>query len=154
MDDQAVTTLPTAPWSDPELIQASCLAVATIRGEAGQEPYEGKLAVARVIRERMRLRYSSDGSVAGTVLWPLQFSMWNTHDRNRIRVCKLRRDDPHWEECIRAWNEACAEPEPAPEFKGVVLYHASWMPKKPSWATRAIRAFQIGRHIFYKERSS
>lgn len=140
-----------APWSEPELIAASCLAVATIRGEAGTEPYAGKLAVARVIRERMRLKYSSDGTVAGTVLAPLQFSMWNTHDKNRIKVCKVTEGDPHVEDCKKAWLEACGEASPG-EFEGVVNYHADYIPT-PGWASRMTRIFKIGRHIFYKLRS-
>jgi len=42
--------------------------------EARGEMYEGKVAVARVIANRMAQRYESDGTIAGTVLAPNQFS--------------------------------------------------------------------------------
>jgi len=42
--------------------------------EAGGEPDEGKAAVARVVRNRMRRKFFSDGTVAGTVLAKDQFS--------------------------------------------------------------------------------
>lgn len=42
--------------------------------EARGEMYEGKVAVARVIANRMALNYTSDGTVTGTVLAPNQFS--------------------------------------------------------------------------------
>lgn len=149
--------LPPAPWSEPELlacdelIPGDRLAIATILGEAASEPYEGKLAVARVIRERMRLHYASDGTIAGTVLAPLQFSMWNTHDRGRIRVCKALSDHPGLADCKRAWFEVLRE-APPPDFERVVHYHADYIPK-PSWALNhalVARVFHIGRHIFYR----
>lgn len=42
--------------------------------EAGGEPDEGKAAVARVVRNRMRAKFFSDGTVTGTVLAKDQFS--------------------------------------------------------------------------------
>jgi spore germination cell wall hydrolase CwlJ-like protein len=42
--------------------------------EAGGEIDDGKAAIARIVKNRMALKYSSDGTVQGTVLWPDQFS--------------------------------------------------------------------------------
>jgi hypothetical protein len=42
--------------------------------EASGEPYEGKVAVARVVLNRMAARYESDGTIIGTVLKKFQFS--------------------------------------------------------------------------------
>ena len=42
--------------------------------EANLEPDDGKAAVARVIRNRIALRYESDGTMTGTVLKYDQFS--------------------------------------------------------------------------------
>lgn len=42
--------------------------------EAGSEPYEGQVAVAKVIKNRMDQRFHSDGTVHGTVLAKDQFS--------------------------------------------------------------------------------
>lgn len=42
--------------------------------EARGEPYEGVVAVARVIANRIALKYESDGTVVGTILKRDQFS--------------------------------------------------------------------------------
>lgn len=139
------------------LLPPVCLAAATIRMEADAEPYLGKLAVATVIRERMRLKYSSDGTVAGTVLRPLQFSGWNTADPNRIRVCQAMMEDPATQEALRAWKESATVP---PDFlHGAVLYHATPVILAhlglavPRWAHMASFIQQIGNHLFYRDDS-
>jgi spore germination cell wall hydrolase CwlJ-like protein len=137
-----------------QLIPAWMLAVATLMGEAGIEPYEGKVAVARVIRNRMRLRYSSDGTVEGTVFSPYQFSLWNTGERGRIKAVRLPLDNPRVQEAIRAWEHSRI---PARDFDHAVLYHAT--PKImaqlglkiPSWAKKEARIKQIHNHIFYTD---
>ena len=45
-----------------------------IYDEAQGEPIEGKRGVARVVTNRQRLHYHSDGTITGTVLAPDQFS--------------------------------------------------------------------------------
>ena len=131
-----------------ELIPAWCLAVATLLGEAGNEPYLGKLAVAKTIRNRMRLGYFSDGTVAGTVLRPVQFSMWNTKDRGRISACKALLDDERVREAQLAWFESATKsPELGTWFDEVTLYHADYV--KPYWAPNVKFVRKIGRHLFY-----
>lgn len=44
------------------LVPDDTWAILTIIGEAAGEPYVGQLAVAEVIRNRMRQRYASDGT--------------------------------------------------------------------------------------------
>lgn len=129
-----------------ELIAPWCLATATILQEAEGESYEGKVAVARVIRERMRQEHFSDGTVAGTVLKPYQFSGWNTRG-NRLRSCVADMAAPSVQSAILAWEESA---KPDPKFQDVMHYHADYV--NPSWASdkRLKRAFKIGRHIFYR----
>lgn len=129
-----------------ELIPAWCLAVATIIGEAGGEPYEGKVAVARVIRNRMRYRYTSDGTVAGTVLAPRQFSLWNTSELGRIRACQTPGDSALAQSAKRAWEES---ESPDPLLDEAVLYHADYV--LPEWAERVRLLKTIGRHLFYAD---
>lgn len=129
------------------LIPPECLAAATIRGEAGMEPYEGKLAVGKTIRNRMARRHFSDGTVAGTVLKPYQFSLWNTNDKGRIRACLADDSSPQVEECKRAWAESETWDGLPPE---VVYYHADYV--RPSWADTTVFVRKIGRHLFYKDR--
>lgn len=42
--------------------------------EAGLEPDDGKAAIARVVKNRMALKFESDGTISGTVLKRDQFS--------------------------------------------------------------------------------
>jgi spore germination cell wall hydrolase CwlJ-like protein len=42
--------------------------------EARGEPRDGQAAVGRVVLNRARLHYQSDGSIVGTILKPMQFS--------------------------------------------------------------------------------
>jgi len=135
-----------------EIIAPWCLAVATLVGEAGFEPYLGKLAVAKTIRNRMKMRYSSDGTVAGTVLRPLQFSLWNTSDPARIIACKTLLDNKNAREAHLAWFESAAKNHPElTGFDRVTMYHADYI-ATPGWAKRSIRVRQIGRHIFYRDK--
>src|SRR5690242_9293677 len=75
---------PSISTSSMRLISDTALAAVTIWQEARGEAYAGKLAVAEVIRNRIKERYASDGTVAGTVIRPKQFSGWNSSDSNRI----------------------------------------------------------------------
>lgn len=128
-----------------ELIPATCLAIATIYGEAAGEPYAGKLAVAEVIRNRMKTRHQSDGSVAGTVLKPWQFSLWNTDGTGRIRACKAGEGSVAGQECRRAWEES----EQSNTVQGALYYFADYI-HPPSWAAGMEHIRKIGRHLFYK----
>ena len=60
-----------------KLFDDDALAIATIWQEAEGEPYDAKVAVGEVIRERMRRKYNSDGTIAGTVGRRFQFSAFN-----------------------------------------------------------------------------
>lgn len=130
------------------LIPGWCLAAATIIGEAAAEPYAGQIAVARVIRNRMRLKYQSDGTVAGTVLRPFQFSMWNTGERGRIRVCDLDLESEEAARAIHAWYGSRLA---VPEWDAAVLYHT--VDVVPSWskAPQVHVLATLGRHVFYRD---
>ena len=131
-----------------QLITEAGLVTATIVMEAGGEPFEGQVAVAKVIRERMRLGHFSDGSLTGTVLRPMQFSCWNGDNPSRAMICALAPGDERCETAWDAWKES-EKSTILPE--GTVLYHADYV--KPKWALSERVKFvkQIGRHLFYKE---
>lgn len=131
----------------PKVIEPEQLAVATIIQEAANEPYKGKLAVARVIRNRMRLKYASDGTVAGTVLRDRQFSGWNNKpDKNRIQSVQYEISEKHVQDSLQAW---LMSEQPAKGFDKVVLYHADYV--KPAWAPKVKYVRTIGRHLFYED---
>ena len=133
------------------LVPGKIWAVMTIRQEADSEPYEGKVAVAEVIRNRAETYYFSDGTIEGTVLKPLQFSGWNTSDPNRIRVSKLDDSDYLTQEAIRAYEEAFTGR--SNRVLGANLYHAKTMIVYPNWSlsSKVTKITEIGNHIFYKE---
>lgn len=135
--------------SMPLLFSDEALAVSTIWQEARGEPFIGKLAVAQVIRNRVLLKYNSDGTVAGTVLAPYQFSGWNTNDPNRVVSVLINTADPVVDACRTAWllvnQKGVGDKFPA------VLFHASTMKEYPEWSksTKVKKVAEIGNHIFY-----
>lgn len=137
------------------ILSERALAVVTIYQEAQGELYAGKLAVAEVIRNRINQKYSSDGTVAGTVLRPLQFSGWNAKDPGRVRNAKLDDADPIVQECAKAWDEAMAGSD---TVKGAVLYYnpdPKLVPVTPDWAMpdSAKEVARVGRHLFFVPRA-
>jgi len=135
----------------PRLISDEGLAVATIWQEARGEPFLGKLAVAQVIRNRMDRKYNSDGTVAGTVLAPYQFSGWNTKDPNRPISGSLSSEDGVVASCRDAWFMAFQAGK-GDKFTAV-LFHANTMAEYPEWvkSEQVKKVAEIGNHIFYDD---
>ena len=123
-------------------------AVATVWQEARGESMEGKIAVARVIRNRMQIRYSSDGTVPGTVLKSYQFSGWNTQDHNRIPAARLDDDDSVVRQCQEAWRRSATED--AGVGDAVLYYAPQGVVKKPSWAVDENFVAQVDHHVFFR----
>ncbi len=137
------------------LLHDRALAIVTIYQEAQGESYLGKLAVAEVIRNRMLLKYASDGTVAGTVLRPMQFSGWNAKDPGRVRAVQIDDIDPIVQECAKAWDEASAGSN---TVKGAVLYYnpdPKLVPVTPDWAKphSSKEVARIGHHVFFVPQS-
>ena len=128
------------------LVSDLALAVITIFQEARGESFQGKIAVAEVIRNRMRMKYSSDGTVVGTVLRPYQFSGWNTQDPNRIPAMRIDDTDPVVQECVQAWHQS----ENSSFVGQAVLYlNKSIVHPLPNWARDDKEVARIGAHTFY-----
>jgi hypothetical protein len=120
------------------------------------------VAVAEVIRNRMERRYSSDGTVAGTVLRPKQFSCFDEPWRARLF-------QHHWDEDIvvqarQAWDIAFNDDgtgERSNLTGGAVLYHTIADPGRkvapvwpPVWAVKpgVVETARILGHVFYDDR--
>ena len=129
-----------------------CLAKA-IYYEARSEPLAGRLAVGRVIMNRMKSRFYPN-SVCEVVYQ-------NAHMRNRCQfsfACDGKADIPRH---MRAWNDAVKLSEQllcrsGQACKPMVVggkinisthYHATYV--KPRWSKVLPRTGQIGQHIFY-----
>lgn len=136
----------------PRILSEDALAIVTIAQEALGESYEGKLAVAEVIRNRMSKRYASDGSVAGTVLRAWQFSGWNTDSIGRTKMAKIDSDQAKVSDCVRAWEDAKTGTNIA---NGAVLYYAPNLVSTPKWARAefATQVAEIGGHVFFTPKS-
>lgn len=132
------------------LISDDVLAIATILQEAESEPYEGKLAVAEVIALRTKQKYASDGTVAGTVLWPMQFSGWNAKAKNRIRTVKANLNDPVVAECAKAWDEAKTGKTNV-SCGALLYYNPKIVTTPPLWATpaKSRQVATVGNHVFF-----
>ena len=132
-----------------KLISPDALAAATIWTEAQGESYIGKIAVGEVIRERMRRRYSSDGTVAGTVARRYQFSAANDDKINNellIRALNVDLDDRIVKLCIDAWEES----KYTRYTQGAVLY-CNLDVAKPDWAKPEKLLAKIDHHSFFKD---
>ena len=121
-------------------------AIMTIIGEALTEPLVGKIAVGEVIRNRMKRKYKSDGTIVGTVLHRKQFSMWD--DNARLLAARADDDHPRVKEAIEAWKLS----ETSNVTDGAVLYHTPLI-DPPYWASypSVRKVVTINRHIFYQD---
>ncbi len=128
------------------LISDDAIAIATIWQEAGNQPLDGKIAVGEVIRTRMKRRYSSDGTVAGTCLRASQFSGWNTNSGNRIRSVQIDTETPAVNACAVAWE---ASRSSNLTFGAVLYLNPDLVNPLPSWAQESKVLARIGRHTFY-----
>jgi spore germination cell wall hydrolase CwlJ-like protein len=90
----------------------------TVWGEARGESHIGKLAVAYVIKNRMRRR---NVGVSRVVLSPWQFSFWNTEDPSRSRISEIDPESDVWQDCFKAATSAYLADEPDPT-KGAEFY--------------------------------
>lgn len=127
--------------------------VLTVWQEAQGESFEDKVMVAEVIQRRTARKYMSDGTVAGTVLWPMQFSGWNAHDdtpqyKERVESAKLDDVDPVVRECVRAWEVAA---NGSNLTNGALLYYNPKI-SSPPWAKKCTVVARGNVHVFLIEK--
>lgn len=150
------------------MMDATTLLALCIWSEAAGEQLAGKQAVAHVVLNRMAARYMSDGTVAGTVLYPNQFSgFWFSFINGKYtRICWSRDGAEHhaetmlldaqhqaiWDACMDVAEAAMAGQLPAaPELAKAVLYlNPAIIPKLPAWASPAKELCAVGHHTFYR----
>lgn len=111
-----------------------------VAGEAGHEPWVGRIAVAGVVIDRMDdERWPS--TVAGVLLQKAQFTfLWEkkpgTIEPNVLREARIATE--------------VAERGVRPCGQGVYWYHADYI-AAPLWTKKLTVACHIGHHIFYKD---
>jgi spore germination cell wall hydrolase CwlJ-like protein len=156
--------------TDEELL-ATCVA-----DEAAGEIYAGKFAVARVVLNRMALKYESDGTVAGTVEKKFQFSgFWFSMIDGHYTEVEFDQAGAQakaqelfeqfsptaiWADCQRAVRDAQAFMQslpltfiPGPATMkltpNTVLYLNPAICARPAWADPKKLDTIIGHHEFY-----
>lgn len=127
------------------LISEDAFGIVTVWAEARGEPAIGQQAVAEVIQRRTRLKYFSDGTVAGTVLRPSQFSCWRSSDPNFPALLRLDDTDHAVLSCSQAWHTAKIGPPVVPD---AVLY-ANLDLVSPGWVTKTRFVAKVGHHSFF-----
>lgn len=130
------------------LLSDDTLAALTVYLEARGEPAEGKAAVSMVIRNRMGKKFFSDGTVAGTILRPWQFSAWDSETPGRAAAANLDDADPAVLACLDAWHLSVLDDA---GIGDAMLYYAPLAVKRvPNWADPGHFVREIGRHRFYR----
>lgn len=117
----------------------------TIFGEASNQSFQGKLAVAYVVMNRSKERQQTPAEVC---LAPKQFSCWNVGDPNVARIKRATVENAVFCQCIVAARAAIEETTPDPT-NGANHYYADYI-NAPSWAKSMKVMTQIGAHIFLK----
>ena len=122
---------------------SDALAALTVYYEAAGESFAGKLAVAAVIRNRMKLKYQSDGTVKGTVLRARQFQPWITKNPYHI---PLDLEKPSMRDSLLAWRLV---QDGRNVVDGAVLFYNPKLVRTPYWAKVSQKVTTIGGHEFY-----
>lgn len=119
------------------------LAALTIYLEAGGESFAGKLAVAAVIRNRMALKYHSDGTVKGTVLRAKQFEPWMGRNPEEVDFDQTNRI---MQDSLLAWKVV---QDGRKVVDGAVLFYNPQLVRTPRWAQFNRKVAKIGGHEFF-----
>jgi len=117
----------------------------TIYGEARGEPYEGMVAVAHVIFNRVK-KSGHTQTPAQVCLKPWQFSCWNPRDKNHEIVQDVKLDDISFRLAMREALEAF---DGADMTNGAT--HYCHIKLYPDWAQGHEPVKVIGNHKFYKD---
>lgn len=114
--------------------------------EARGEPYQGKLGVAWVIRNRALHPSWYGHDWEEIILKPSQFSSFNPNDPNAVKFPGDPAKEPDWAECLSVaqdvYSNAIADPT-----GGAINYHA--ISAHPDWADKMNFTVQLGNHRFY-----
>lgn len=141
--------------------------------EAANQPYEGMVAVQRVVCNRMAQRYESDGTAAGTVLKYDQFSwayfemvgghytrVCDTPDEAAARAESLlsaAKATDTWIDCAGAVTDGQIGSffQGGPQWRLLnaeprTLLYVNLAVSNPAWATPDMHVAKIFAHDFYR----
>lgn len=130
---------------------------ATIYGEARGESFDGQVAVAHVILNRLKRPKRFADTLEKVCRQKFQFSCWNAGDPNSV-ACKAIVDrgdseilfwheDPVFRKCVIAAYSAVNGT--APDKTGGATHYFVTKSKKPKWVEGKEPSAVIGAHSFY-----
>jgi N-acetylmuramoyl-L-alanine amidase len=144
---------------DVRTLGAMPIVALTLWGEGRGEPVEGRIAIACVIRNRVRADLRDDGrpdwwgeGYDGVCLARAQFSCWNATDPNYRKLLVLASqpdrwlDDPVLAECL--WiADGVVGGRVRDRVGAATHYHATHV--TPAWTVGAQLVGRVGAHLFY-----
>lgn len=121
----------------------------TVWGEARGEPFNGKIAIAWVIRNRAAKGGWWGDTYQTVCLKPWQFSCWNANDPNREKLLAVTDADAMYRDSLEAARLVIAGKVDDPTG-GATHYFNPDAVKAPKWAFSATETARIGHHLFFK----
>lgn len=129
----------------------------TLYGEARGESRQGKIAVACVILNRVKLKKMCGwreiggrkiATVAATCTRPYQFSCWNRNDPNRKIIIQVTTKNKIYAECLEIAQAVCDEII-EDITNGATHYYNPKACQQPTWAKGKSPCIAIGQHLFF-----
>jgi len=123
----------------PDTASVECMAKVVLH-EAGNQPHEGKVAVAQTLVNRLKAGGRFGGSICEVANQRGQFF--------RIASFRPRRDTDGWQEAVEIAHEVLAG-QAEPVAPGAMYFRASYAPANAFFRTRQ-RVTTVGAHVFYR----
>lgn len=127
----------------------------TLWGEARGEPVEGRIAVACVIRNRVREPGWWGDSYMSVCLAKQQFSCWNADDPNYSKLMALSNHmlrgesvDAILDECL--WVAEGIVGGRVRDRVGAATHYYAESIQAPKWAKGATLVGRVGHHLFFQ----
>ena len=122
--------------------------------EAGNEPAEGKLAVAQVVMNRSKSgQFPEDLCKViyqKNVFYEKTVCQFSWYCEGKTDFSKINKNQKNWQESADAAKMVLMEGFRLPSLKNALYYHAEYV--SPNWDKD--RLIKIGRHIFYKDKGN
>jgi Cell wall hydrolyses involved in spore germination len=122
----------------------------TIYGEARGESWEGKVAVAWTVMNRVARKSWYGRNVVEVCLKPFQYSCWLESDPNSALLKRVNLDDSNFRQCLAAALLVYDRVIPD-TVNGATHYYALSMPTPPKWASSMKSVAVLGGHKFFVE---
>jgi spore germination cell wall hydrolase CwlJ-like protein len=126
---------------------SDCLVVAlTLLGEAGNEPYAGKIMVMETIWNRSQI---SGRTLREECLLKKQYSCWNNSESLWAKTADLgTMFSPEWKDCVDIAKEAIRTGWKSTS-SATHYYAPKLLAKPPKWVKGMRLVAEVGEHKFY-----